>query len=173
MKGMSVLSHVAMWPSPAESLLAAQKAETNHILVCCASALGLSHPLIAPVGDGKLEAVAASITSGKCQGVLKREFSGFSRHVITPHFSLADAMRIINNYRVEAATYWNDSSSVFPRPLWYLQPYLAHLMHLGEVRAFFVNGAYYYSVATTPENFDPTKTINTSATYKRPLSTFT
>jgi hypothetical protein len=172
MIGIIALRHVAIWPSPAESLLASQKVETHRVLGYCASALGLSHPLIAPVESGELETVVKSIASGEREGVLKREFSGWSRHIITPHTKLHDATKMIEAYHAEVAAYWDDPDSLFPCPVWYLQPYLAHLLYLGEVRAFFINGSYYYSVATTPKECDPTNTINTSAKYKRPLSSF-
>jgi len=171
--GMNALRHVAIWPSPAESLLASQKVETNRVLISCASALGLSHPLIAPVEDGDLDTVVQSILCGASEGVLKRDFSRWSRHVITPHSKLLKATKMISDYRAEVAAHWNSPDNlVFPRPVWYLQPYLTHPIHLGDVRAFFINGSYYYSIATTPQQYELTNTPNTSATYKRSLSSF-
>jgi hypothetical protein len=45
----------------------------------------------------------------------------------------------------------------FPRPQWFLQPYLPGLIYLGELRAFFVNGILYNSFSTTPLDKNPTK----------------
>jgi len=173
LEGMRVLlKKEALWPSPEESLLSSQKLETHRILGACAAALDFQHPLIALVEDHDLDAVFQSIMDKMRDAVLKRDYSGWSRHIITPHSNFEEAEQMIYECRAQLETHWDIPENPFPRPEWYLQPYLPHLMHLGEFRAFFVGGVYYYAVATTPENYDPGLTANTAATFKRPLSAF-
>lgn len=173
MRSIEIADCVDVWPSPAESLLSSQKLETNRLLSLCAIALDFKHPLVVPVDDDELDVVLESIMGGKRDAVLKRDYTGWSRHIITPHTPLEEAKQLITNFRTEVSAYWDIPGNLFPRPTWYLQPYLPHLIHLGEVRAFFVEGIYYYSVATTPINFDPGTTVSTAGLYKRPLTAFT
>jgi hypothetical protein len=171
LKGMAILGdHVSVWPSPAETLLSSQKLETNRMLCSCATSLGFRHPMVAPLEDGDVDAVFDSIMRGDRDAVLKRDQSGWSKHIITKYTPNAETT--LDRFRREAKLYWDVPDNPFPRPVWFIQPYLPHLIRLGEVRCFFVNGAHYYAVATTPHKFDPLITANTPAQYKRPLSTF-
>jgi len=40
--------------------------------------------------------------------------------------------------------------NVFPKPLWFIQPYMPAFIYLGEVCALFINGSLYNTFITTP-----------------------
>jgi len=63
-------------------------------------------------------------------------------------------------------------TAISPRTTWFLQPFLPHLIRLGELRTYIVDGTIYYIVSTTPVEFDPANTQYTGAQWIRPLSSF-
>jgi len=169
LESMSALGrHVSIWPTPSEYILSAQKLETQRILQCSAISLDLQHPLVIPVEPQDLNSVVDSILSGEREGVLKREYSGFSKHVITEHSK--NSQEILQNSFEEDQRHQKDG--LYPRTTWFLQPFLPHLIRLGELRTYIVDGAIFYTVSTTPVNFDPTITQYTAAEIIRPLETF-
>lgn len=115
-----------------------------------------------------LNTIVNSILSGEREGVLKREYSGFSKHVITEHTKNSE--EILQNSLEEDQRYQNDG--LFPRTTWFLQPFLPHLIRLGELRTYIVDGAIFYTVSTTPVDFDPALTQYIAAEIIRPLETF-
>ena len=161
---------VSIWPAPTEYFVSAQKLETQRMLQHCAISLDLQHPLVTPVESNKLVSVVESIFHGTIEAVVKREYSGFSKNVITPYTPLADAMDMMRKSWGEEARH-NDEG-LGPRTTWFLQPFLPHLIRLGELRTYIVDGTIYYIVSTTPVEFDPANTQYTGAQWIRPLSSF-
>jgi len=171
LKSMRLLqNHVTIWPATGDVLVSMQKLETQRTLTLCALALDLKHPLIAKVDDKDLDSALESILTGERDAVLKRDHSAWSNHVIMKHTK--DAKRIVEEALDEKQHFWDVRGNPFPPPTWFLQPYLLHLMRLGEIRSYIVNGTMYYSVSTTPEKFNPSFTASTSADFIRPLSSF-
>jgi len=171
MQSMRMLRyHVAICPPTSDVLLSSQKMETQRMLMLCAMALDLKHPLITKVEDEDLYSAVESILSGERDSVLKRDQSAWSNHVITKHTPGAKA--IVEQALYEKWVLWDVPGNPFPLPTWFMQPYLPHLVRLGEIRTYIVNGAMYYSVSTTPEEFNPSFTSSTSADFITPLSSF-
>jgi len=172
LQSMSALCrHVSIWPAPTEYLISAQKLETQRMLQYCAISLDLQHPLVTPVASHDLTDVADSILDGEIDAVLKREYSGFSKNVITPHTSKTSAYAILEKSSKEEQEHKHEQLPA-PRTTWFLQPFLPHLIRLGELRTYIVDGVIFYTVSTTPVNCDPALTQYTGAEFIRPLSTF-
>jgi len=147
-----------------------QKIEMHNILKTCATALGHDHPIIVPLRDDELEKVAGDIADGVIEGVLKRSHSGWSNHIITKHAenprqSIRDALKV-------QAKYWGQPNHQFVQPRWLLQPYIPHLIRLGELRTFVVDGIFYYAVYTTPEEGSLKDMQMTVGSFVRPLGEF-
>ena len=159
-----------MWPSPRELLIVGEKLETHHLLGKCALALGYNHPAVTPIPEHQLEWYAGQISDKKITGVLKRTYSGWSNHIVTP-YTKKQKDTIINALKTQQSS-WGTPGHPFSPPLWFCQPYLPLLLHIGEFRTFTVNGVIYYTVATTPKNMDPHKLERTSCKFVRPLSLF-
>lgn len=141
----------------------------QRLLMKCAAALGLDHPYIIPIEDEDLIRVSGEIGDGVTDGVLKRTQSAWSYHLITKH---------TQNPRKEITTAleeqrdWKSPGHLFVEPRWFLQPYLPALMYLGELRTFLVDGALYYTIYTTPTEFDTQTIARTSGKFVRPLRAF-
>jgi len=171
LESMSALGqHVSIWPAPSEYIIGAQKLEMQRILQYSAISLDLQHPLVVPVEPQDLNSVVDSILSGEREGVLKRDYSGFSKHVITKYTK--NSQEILQNSFEEDQRHQNEVDISSPRTTWFLQPFLPYLIGLGELRTYIVNGAIFYTVLTTPVDFDPTITRCTAAEIIRPLETF-
>jgi hypothetical protein len=106
----------------------------------------------------------------KMQAVLKRTHSGWSNHLISPYTN--KPKEVIKQALREQRKCWNVSGHSFDQPIWFCQPYLPLLIHVGEFRTFIVNGVIYYTVATTPVNLDPTNLELVGARFPRPLDLY-
>lgn len=145
-------THVTTWPSPREMLFVGQKLETYNLLNKCAVSLGYYQPCVFAIPDAELESYAKDIAHGKLDAVMKRSYSGWSNHIITP--DTKDPLGVIQE-ALELQQQWKVANPMFDEPLWICQPYLAQLVHIGEYRSYVVNGAIYYTVATTPTGLIP------------------
>jgi hypothetical protein len=113
--------------------------------------MGLSHPMAATVVP-TVELVQ-DILGGKIDGALKREFSSHNQHVYTQHTK--DAVEKFKEaLRQENAAY---SKTTFRQPKWFIQPYIAPLFFLGEIRVFIVNGVIFKAIVTTPNSEQSTE----------------
>jgi hypothetical protein len=144
-----------IWPEPVNLLADGAKLLTYEIIRASATALGEPFPNIVvekePTGE-----LVEEIRCGVKKCVLKREFSGFSRHVFYPGKSGAvERFRALR--KREEEIFGGGESTIFPRPRWFLQPFLPGLLLLGEYRAFFVNGTLLNIVTTTPIEQDATR----------------
>lgn len=145
---VSLLStRVTTWPSPREMLFVGQKLETYNLLNKCALSLGYQQPSVFAVPEDELELYASDIADGKRDAVLKRTQSGWSDYVVTPH---TKNPKSVIKKALKEQRQWKSSNHWFDEPLWLCQPFMAQLLHIGEYRSFIVNGAIYYTVATTP-----------------------
>ena len=69
------------------------------------------------------------------------------QHVIFP--KTPNTSSIVEKAREEENT-WKQVEGMFGRPQWFLQPVVAQLLYVGEVRCFIVGGWIFYKVTTTP-----------------------
>ncbi len=163
--------NVMIWPDPRDLLMTGSKLYVHHVTSLSAQALGLSIPN-SVVYDNPTVGIVEDIINGEVDGVLKREYSSDSLHVYTKHTQ--NAVSRFKTAISEELKTWNlAGSEVFPsRPRWFIQPYLAPLIYLGEICAFITNGILVNVVVKTPqESFSDT--LNTEACQAvllRPLS---
>lgn len=158
-----------MWPCPRESLVVGQKLEAFNLVNKCALSLGYQQPMVFAVPNDKLEFYITQICNGALDAVLKRTNSGCSYHLITRHTQNPKA---VIAKALEELEQWRVSGHSFDEPLWICQPYLPQLLHIGEYRAFTVNGTIYYTVATTPIDHDPQTIRMIGGRIPRPLETY-
>lgn len=147
-EGMGILSRIlTVWPDPVHLLAEGSKLYHEKIIAESLASLGLSCPRAVRVTPSP--AIIDEITNGTTAGVLKREFSSEGKHVYTPHTE-GGKDRLAAALRDERAAY--NSRTNFPKPVWYIQPYIAPLLYLGEIRAFVINGVFYAAVMTSPRH---------------------
>lgn len=146
-EGMGILSRrLTIWPDPLHLL--AEGSKLYHMRIIHESSASLQHSCPRVVKVDPTPELADEITNGTTSGVLKREFSSEGRHVYTPHTQHAKA-KLREALKAQSTAY-NSKITKFPKPRWYLQPYIAPLLILGEIRAFIVNGVFYAAVITSP-----------------------
>ena len=150
--GMGILAERnTVWPDPRHLWAEGRKLYHTKILTESCSSLGLSYPRALQVVTPNADLIR-EITDRTTEGVLKREFSSQGKHVYTPHTKDAEA-KLAHALRTERAAY-HEGQTKFSKPAWFLQPYVAPLLFLGEVRVFIVNGTLFCSVMTTPKQAD-------------------
>lgn len=145
-----------IWPEPHGLVAEGSKLLTAEITQASAAALREPFVTTTEVKNPTKEMVA-EICKGDKMCVLKRENSGYSLHTFYPFMNKGKAVKRFQDLRSrEEKIYGGGQSTLFPRPLWFIQPYMPAFVHLGEVRALFVNGTLYNTFITTPLKHDPT-----------------
>jgi len=145
--GMAILTERLMvWPDPRHLQAEGMKLYHLKIITEASSSLGYSYPRIKRVMPDR--ACIWEIRNGMADAVLKREYSSEGKHVYTPHTRDAES-KLAHALRMERDAY---HQSMFPSPTWFIQPYVAALLYLGEARVFIVNGTVFNSVCTTPRD---------------------
>jgi hypothetical protein len=145
--GMGVLTQkTTIWPNPRDLYMAGSKLFLNFLIQKSSAAIGLSHPLAIRVTP--TEDTIRDIVQGKIHGVLKREFSSHNLHVYSQHTK--DAQQKFRDAVVQGLQHYSSGETKFQTPLWFIQPYIAPLVYLGEIRAFVVNGVLFKAFVTTP-----------------------
>jgi hypothetical protein len=153
--GMGILTQkLTIWPDPLHLLGEGSKLFHIKIITEASASMGKSYPRavrIRPRSDDHQK-----LMEGEVDGVIKREFSSQGHHVLTAHTSCLH-QKLSSALRDERSAYYPPSgTSKFPKPAWYIQPYIAGLLYLGEVRAFIANGTLFNCVGTTPRKLsDP------------------
>jgi hypothetical protein len=138
-----------LWPHPEELFLGGSKIQVYETLRIASLSMGFPTPIYATLQtDICSSTFIKHFTQGKIQGVLKRDYSMKSQHVILPtHPNISSTIK--EALRVEEKT-WKGVRDMFGMPKWFIQPIVAHLLHVGEVRCFIVSGRLLYKVTTTP-----------------------
>jgi hypothetical protein len=164
--GMGILTQrLTVWPDPRHLLAEGMKLYHIKILTESSSSLGHSYPRTMRVSPNRT--CIQEIKNRSADAVLKREFSSQGKHVFTPHTGDAD-LKLSHALRMERVAYADAS---FPTPAWFIQPYVAPLLYLGEVQAFIVNGTLFSTVVTTPSDVKSLDTLETQeAVLFTPLS---
>lgn len=157
-----------IWPHPEELFLGGSKIQGYETLRLASLSMGISTPLLVIVED-EIHNVdfLNAFGRGKISGVLKRDYSMKGAHVLTSgNANVLDEMKkaIKNEERT-----WKEVEPFFGRPKWFIQPFIAHLKYVGEVRTFIVEGRIIYHVTTTPVNNGHVEVTDSEPL--RPLST--
>lgn len=143
---ISLTELITIWPDPRDLMMAGSKLSLEFLIREAAAFINHSHPLsvvVTPTVD-----TIEQIIDGKVAAALKREFSSHGNHVFTQH--TPNAVHQFKK-RLEEESRAYRLTCCFPHPLWYLTPYNAPLIYLGEIRVFLVNGILFHSVVTTPK----------------------
>lgn len=141
-----------LWPEPHDLLIEGAKLLTYETIRASAAVLGEPYPNIV-IEPEPSEELVVEIQTGAKRCVLKRDFSDCGEHVFHP--DMPNAVEIFQNaWTREGNVHRNGQPTMFPRPIWFLQPYLPGFVLLGEIRAFFVNGTLYNSFVTTPTSMN-------------------
>ena len=144
--GMGILTQrLSIWPQPLHLLAEGSKLFHIKILREVSASLDYSYPQVKMVEPS--HQLIRNIQNGVSDAVLKREFSSKGEHVYTAHTKDA-TVRLTNAIRAEHKAY--SAASGFPRPKWFVQPYIPSLLYLGEIRAHIVNGTFFHAIVTTP-----------------------
>jgi hypothetical protein len=169
-RGLECLrTRTVIWPEPVNLLGGGAKLLTYEIIRASAIALGEPVPSVV-VEKEPTDQLVEEIRSGVKKCVLKREFSGCSDHVFYPGKS--EAVKTFRAIRKKEEEVYGAQATIFPRPRWFLQPFLPSLLCLGEYRAFFINGALMYMITTTPVQSDPKNLQVQSVFLSRPSDLF-
>ncbi len=150
--GMEVLRRRLMiWPDPRDLMMAGSKVYLNMIISKSSAAMGLPHPRAVRVDRAEAVDAIRDIVGGKIDAVIKREYSSHGQHVFSKDTKDAE-----KNFKaaIGEETQVYCSNLTFPTPMWFIQPYIAPLIFLGEIRAFIVNGVLFKTVVTTPKEGD-------------------
>jgi hypothetical protein len=143
---ISLTKRITIWPDPRDLLFAGSKLSLEILIREAAAFLNVSHPMSTVICPSS--STVKQIALGRLAAALKREYSSHGNHVFTKH--TPNPIEKFNTcIEQERAVY--TSSTPFPRPKWYLTPYNASLIYLGEIRVFLVNGILFQSVVTTPK----------------------
>ena len=138
--------HTFMWPDPRDLMYGGSKLHLSQNINKCSEALGVPFPVIATVSDPLK--VLQDIQGGAVDAILKREYSNASLHVFTKYTPDATE-RLMKALADEKQAYSPIHEGPFPRPMWIVQSFSSPLQHLGEIRAFVVNGSIINILTTT------------------------
>jgi hypothetical protein len=139
-----------VWPNSEELFMGGSKIQGYETLRLASQSMGISTPLYVMARD-KIHDVEflKMFAEGKFSGVLKRDYSMKCEHVLTPGDT--DLLAKMKKAVEEEEETWKKVEQFFGRPKWFIQPFVAQLKHVGEVRAFIVEGRVLYHITTTPE----------------------
>jgi hypothetical protein len=146
---VELAKNTLVWPHPEDLFLGGSKLQCYETLRVASLSMKISTPLYVTVGEKIHDSTfIKEFAQGKVQGVLKRDYSMKAQHVILPTAPKL-SLKIQKALREEENT-WKRVQDMFGRPKWFLQPIVAHLLHIGEVRCFTVGGRLIFKVITTP-----------------------
>lgn len=140
-------SKITIWPLPRDLLMAGSRMYLEMLVSRAAASLGNIHPQVATV-EPSIEKFRGVLTPGSA-GVLKREFSSHGQLVFSCHSP--QVFPKLERQLARDLEVYESAAEVFPRPVWFVQPYIPTVAYLGEIRVFVVNGVLFRSVITTPK----------------------
>jgi hypothetical protein len=138
-----------VWPHPEELFISGNKVEGYETLRIASLSMNVSVPMYA-LADNLLHSKSFQdkLRRGLVHGVLKRDYSMRGQHVFSSHTpDLVDKL----NMAVKESGSWASVRDFFGQPHWFIQPFLAQLMEIGEVRVVIVGGRIAYKMCTTPK----------------------
>lgn len=138
-----------VWPHPEELFMAGCKIQGYETLRTASFSLGFSVPFYATAEeDVQSSEFLKQLEDGKLDGVLKRDYSEEAAHVITPQ-TQNPAQKVRKAIQDQERT-WKLVEEFFEQPRWFIQPFVSHLVYVGEVRAMIVNGRLLHYPTTRP-----------------------
>ena len=153
--GLGLLREVTfMWPEPQDLLAEGSKLATIEIIRASSASIGEEFPNTSVI-ENPDEDLVKGISAHKDMCVLKHEYSGDSKHVFYPG-KVNASTRFRELRKIEKKVYGGGQVTAFPTPQWFIQPFMPAFIILGEIRAYFVNGALYNLFSTTPLEGDST-----------------
>ncbi|KAF9473080.1 hypothetical protein BDN70DRAFT_900049 [Pholiota conissans] len=150
---MALKKHTYIWPDPDDFFEQGSKLHLASMAQAVAQSENQLYPICAIV-EPTLE-IVNDILTGACQGVLKREWSSTSTHVIYKgkHGDLAQEFtETLHARRTLERQLAKKRSHPLLRnpPKWYIQPFISSLTDVGEIRVFIVNGMILENIITRP-----------------------
>ena len=143
---------VYIWPEPHGLVREGRKLLTAEMTRACAEAVG--EPFVnTTVVEDPTEEMVVEICEGVRMCALKRENSAYGYHAFLPFMDKGKAVERFRRLRDMEEKIFGELGgqlTVFPKPLWFIQPYMPAFIYLGEVRALFINGSLYNTFITTP-----------------------
>jgi hypothetical protein len=109
----------------------------------------ISTPIFATVQENVLDPnFIREFSQGNIQGVLKWDYSMKCAHVLLPTTTNL-ALKMKESLEVEENTWNRGVKGLFGTPKWFVQPLVAHLCYVGEVRCFIVSSHLLSKMTTT------------------------
>ena len=143
-----------VWPHPEELFMAGAKVQGYETLRVASLSMGLSVPMYATANNIiKTQDFLTKLKKNSFNGVLKREFSMRGEHVITP--DTKNPANVLQKALAAQEKTWGKVKASLGEPMWFMQPFVAHLLTIGEVRVVIVGGRIAYKMTTTPKSGDP------------------
>lgn len=138
-----------IWPHPEDLFLGGSKLHVYKTLRDVCHSMKISTPMYVTAVESVQDSTFLNdFANGKVQGVLKREYSMKAQHVVRP--TDPNPSSKIKKLLLEEDNTWKRVQDMFGLPKWFLQPFVPHLLFVGEVRCFIVSGKLVYKVTTTP-----------------------
>jgi hypothetical protein len=156
---LTLAGKTTVWPHPEEIFMNGAKLQCQEILKIASLSMGLSTPMYLVADEGVLSKdFLKEVKEGLFNGVLKRDYSMMSDKVIIVNAGDVLPLESLENFQSALETQrknWRSVEGFFPSPGWLIQPFLAHLRYIGEVRLMIVGGRIVYKVTTTPSPGKP------------------
>ena len=147
---LTLAKRTTVWPHPEELFISGNKLQGYETLRVASLSMDIKVSMYA-VADQLVwtESFQDKLGRGLVKGVLKRDYSMRGEHVITSHTpNLVKKLKMTVGEQGET---WASLKEFFGQPRWFIQPFLAQLMQIGEVRVFIVGGRIAYKMSTTPK----------------------
>ena len=146
---MKTLSEkTTVWPHPEELFISGNKIQGYETLRMASLSMNLSVPLYVIVDDQlDSKTFQDKVRRGLLKGALKRDYSMRGDHVITP--KMEDPLGKLKHAIQEERKTWPIVLEFFGKPRWFIQPFLAQLLQIGEARVVIVGGRIVYKMCTT------------------------
>lgn len=144
----TLAKQTTVWPHPEELLISGNKVQGYETLRIASLSMDLPVPMYAMADELVWSPdFLDKLGKGLVRGVLKRDYSMRGDHVITPQ--TPDRLLKLKRAMKEQGKTWASVKQFFGQPHWFIQPFLAQLLQIGEVRVVIVGGRIAYKMSTT------------------------
>jgi hypothetical protein len=159
-----------VWPHPEELFLSGSKLQGYETIRVASLSMGISIPMYV-VADHLIDTkkFQEKLKNGTFHGVIKREYSMRSEHVVTP--LTRNPVDVLKRARSKQRKTWGEVKEFWAEPKWFVQPFVPHLLHVGEVRVVIVGGRIAYKTTTIPKTGEPGGWDVTDKAAIRPIHT--
>jgi hypothetical protein len=145
----TLAKNTTVWPHPEELFLSGSKVQGYETIRVASLSMDLSVPMYT-VADDLIDnpEFQETLKNGSFHGVLKRDYSMRSEHVIVPQ--TPNPVDILKKATLNQRKTWAKVRDFFGEPKWFVQPFVAHLVYIGEVRVVIVGGRIVYKITMIP-----------------------